>query len=241
MFRRPRRAVTRVFIHCSASDHPEHANVETIRLWHLARGFADVGYHYVIGFDGSIEPGRALERIPAAQLGYNSETIAICLSGGQNGRNDAFTQQQFQSLKNLCSAIHDAYDGHISFHGHSEVSDKACPVFDYRGVLELSAQGYMKRPRINLKQSRTITGGRVASAGAAISALETGFAPQVQQLSQASIAGGTGRLNGLAEIFLNKALPGVTELAPWLALVLVLFGISLIIFARLDDHERGLR
>ena len=47
MFRRPRRAVTRVFIHCSASDHPEHSNAETIRLWHLARGFADIGYHYV--------------------------------------------------------------------------------------------------------------------------------------------------------------------------------------------------
>ena len=99
----------------------------------------------------------------------------------------------------------------------------------------------MKRPRINLKHSRTITGGRVASAGAAISALETGFAPQVHQLSQVSIAGGHGRLNGLAEIFLNKALPGLADLAPWLALVLVLFGISLIIFARLDDHERGLR
>ena len=100
----------------------------------------------------------------------------------------------------------------------------------------------MKRPRINLKHSRTITGGRVASAGAAISALETGFAPQVHQLSQASIAGIChGRLNGLAEIFLNKALPGLADLVPWLALVLVLFGISLIIFARLDDHERGLR
>lgn len=241
MFRRPRRAVTRVFIHCSASDHPEHSNAETIRSWHLARGFADIGYHYVIGFDGRIEPGRALERIPAAQQGHNSDSIAICVAGGQDGRAEAFTHQQFQSLKNLCSAIHDAYDGHISFHGHNEVSDTACPVFDYRSVLALSEQGYMKRPRINLKHSRTITGGRVASAGAAISALETGFAPQVHQLSQASIAGGKGRLNGLAEIFLNKALPGLADLAPWLALVLVLFGISLIIFARLDDHERGLR
>ena len=177
MFRRPRRAVTRVFIHCSASDHPGHSNAETIRLWHLARGFADIGYHYVIGFDGRIEPGRALERIPAAQQGHNSDSIAICVAGGQDGRAEAFTHEQFQSLKNLCSAIHDAYDD-ISFHGHSEVSDKACPVFDYRGVLELSDQGYMKRPRIDLKHSRTITGGRVASAGAAISALETGFAPK---------------------------------------------------------------
>jgi len=241
MFQRPRRAVTRVFIHCSASDRPEHSNVETIRLWHLARGFADVGYHYVIGFDGMIEPGRELERIPAAQQGHNTESIAICLAGGQNGRDDAFTAEQFQSLKGLCAAIHDAYEGQISFHGHCEVSNKACPVFDYRSILELSGHGYMKRPRKTLKRSRTITGGRVASAGAAISALETGFSPRVQQLSQLSISSGSGKLSAVEEIFLNKALPGLADLAPWLALVLVLIGISLVVFARLDDHERGLR
>ena len=137
-FKRPRRRVDRVFIHCSASDIPAHDSVDVIRRWHLERGFSDIGYHFFIHKNGKISVGRDLERTPAAQYGHNLRTIAICLHGFKK---EKFTQAQYRTLQRLCSWINTAYLGQVSFHGHCEVSAKACPVIDYKEVLKLDAYG----------------------------------------------------------------------------------------------------
>lgn len=141
IFEKPFRHVDTVFIHCSASDNPDHDDVSVIREWHLARGWHDVGYHYFIKKDGTIQLGRDLEQIPAAQQGYNEGSIAICLHGLEKSK---FTEAQFDSLRDLCGQINSAYGGTIRFRGHNEVSAKACPVFDYRDVLDLDDEGYME-------------------------------------------------------------------------------------------------
>ena len=138
VFRKPRRPVSRVFIHCSASDNPAHDNVATMRAWHLQRGWSNVGYHLFIRKDGVIESGRPLEITPAAQAGHNTGTIAICLHGLDI---DKFTQAQFASLRVLCAQINNQYGGKLTFHGHREVAAKACPVFDYKSVLHLTPSG----------------------------------------------------------------------------------------------------
>ncbi len=51
MFQKPDRPVDRVFIHCSASDRPEHDDVEIIRKWHTdppphGRGWSDIDEAY---------------------------------------------------------------------------------------------------------------------------------------------------------------------------------------------------
>jgi hypothetical protein len=48
-----------------------------MRAWHLANGWADVGYHFFITKAGHIQPGRPLEKIPAAREGYNTGAITI--------------------------------------------------------------------------------------------------------------------------------------------------------------------
>ena len=252
MFKRPRRGVKRVFIHCSASNRPEDSNVETIRLWHLSRGFADIGYHFFIGFDGKIETGRELERLPAAQRGHNALSIAICLAGGQDGTTEAFTTAQFQSLKRLCRAIHDAYDGQITFHGHCEVSNKNCPVFDYETILALTPSGYLKQPRRDLSRSRTIVGGRVATLGAALSAVDESVFEPLAQTAGPNAAGetstiptpivdGLGLLSELEPALLFSTTTGILRIVPWFAVILVLVGVGMAFFARFDDHMRGLR
>jgi len=138
MFKKPNRRVTRTFLHCSASDHAHHDNIATMRKWHLARGWSNVGYHFFIRKDGTLEEGRSLEKTPAAQSGHNYYTIAICLHGL---RKEKFTQAQFDTLTSLCLEINKAYDGEMSFHGHREVASKACPVFDYKKVLKLDEYG----------------------------------------------------------------------------------------------------
>lgn len=143
MFTKPKRKVNRVFIHCSASDHASHDNIATMRKWHTdpepkGRGWADVGYHFFIRKSGQLENGRGLEKTPAAQYGHNKNTIAISLHGLKKAN---FTELQFITLKKLCTEINSAYAGAVTFHGHSEVANKACPVFDYKSVLKLNKFG----------------------------------------------------------------------------------------------------
>lgn len=138
MFMKPRRKVNRVFLHCSASDYPEHDSVEVIRQWHIKQGFSDIGYHFFIHKNGSISTGRSLEKTPAAQRGHNVATIAICLHGYKI---ENFNTKQFNALRSLCSTINKAYYERISFHGHCEVSSKACPIFNYIDVLKLDRYG----------------------------------------------------------------------------------------------------
>lgn len=139
-FSKPRRKVDRVFIHCSASDNPAHDNVATMDKWHKARGWSGVGYHFFIRKSGLIEEGRPLERVPAAQAGNNTGTIAICLHGLLESK---FTEEQFKSLVKLCQEIDVAYFGKVTFWGHNEVANKACPVFDHAHVLGLDSNRHM--------------------------------------------------------------------------------------------------
>ena len=141
-FTKPYRHVNKVFLHCTAAvgDTP----IATIEAWHVARwgvaGKRAIGYHYLINRDGSIKDEsdgmRELERIPAAQKGHNVGSIAISMCGLNE-----FTQNQYVALQELCTAINTAYEGTVTFHGHCEVSTKACPVYDYKGILGLDLTG----------------------------------------------------------------------------------------------------
>lgn len=138
-FDRPERMVTSFWVHCSASDNPAHDNIATIRRWHLARGFNDVGYQWVIVKSGVIVAGRSPEVIPAAQKNHNVGALAVCVTG-----NRVFSEAQFASLRALAHAVQAAYDYPIRVRGHCEVSVKLCPVFNYREVLGLDGDGYLQ-------------------------------------------------------------------------------------------------
>jgi len=138
-FEKPRRKVSKVFIHCSASDALSHDNVRSIRRWHFARGFSDIGYHYVITRDGRLHEGRPLRLIPAAQKSHNTGSIAICVTGLKR-----FSAVQMQTLIGLSIEIDNALA--VTFHGHNEVNPmKTCPVFNYGAVLQLEPDGRLGR------------------------------------------------------------------------------------------------
>lgn len=146
-FEIPKRVVSRVFLHCSASDRPEHDNPETIHEWHINRDFSMIGYHYYIDKEGSIWTGRGLEMDPAAQKWHNRGTIAICCGGLKD-----FTEKQMFALTTLCDEIDETYKDFgknpVSFHGHCEVDkNKTCPVYDYKTILGLDHSGMMIRDR----------------------------------------------------------------------------------------------
>ena len=146
VFIKPQRIIRKIFIHCSASDNPSHDHVDVIKRWHMSpdpkdpsKPWSDIGYHYYIQKTGDVQLGRPLERIPTGQKGFNAGTIAICVGGLEKSK---FTQAQFQSLYAMCLQINNALTS-VTFHGHCEVSKKACPVFDYKKILGLNNRGEM--------------------------------------------------------------------------------------------------
>lgn len=137
--KKPKRFVSKVFLHCSASDNPKHDNIETITKWHLERGFSEVGYHFFIQKNGDIIKGRDLEKIPAAQKGHNTGSIAICCHGLNK-----FTEEQKASVRELCLHLNRIHNHGLTFHGHCEVEpNKTCPVYDYKAWLWLDKDGAM--------------------------------------------------------------------------------------------------
>lgn len=122
------RKIVRHIIHCSDSTF---GDVATIRRWHVARGWKDVGYHFVIKPDGEIEVGRMLDEIGAHCKGYNETSIGTCLIGVA-----AFTEAQFKSLRRLNGSL-EAVFGVLDVRGHYELNKyKTCPNFNAREVLK---------------------------------------------------------------------------------------------------------
>lgn len=139
-FKKPERPVRKIFLHCSASDNAKHDNVATMQAWHKERGFTEIGYHYYIDKFGKRYEGRSLEKVPAAQAGHNTNSIAICAGGLKE-----FSAVQLAEVKKLCLEIDAAYNGMVTFHGHCEVSNKSCPVYDYKALLNLTPAGHIPR------------------------------------------------------------------------------------------------
>ncbi len=99
------REIDLIVIHCSATPNNVPVSVETIRQWHLQRGFRGVGYHYVITLDGKVNETRGLDNIGAHAKGFNATSIGICMVGGTGGPDKqnpgAYTLNQWHALRNL--------------------------------------------------------------------------------------------------------------------------------------------
>ena len=128
-----KRTIKELIVHCSATPEGKDYSVDTIRQWHLQRGFSDIGYHYVIYRDGSIHIGRDESIIGAHCTGHNTNSIGICYIGGcaSDGKTskDTRTTEQKQSLVKLLKELKTKYP-QASIHGHRDFSSKACPSFD---------------------------------------------------------------------------------------------------------------
>lgn len=68
-----------IVIHHSATE-PD-TSVEDIRAAHRARGFIDIGYHYLIHPDGSVAVGRPEHQQGAHARGLNDRSIGVCCIG----------------------------------------------------------------------------------------------------------------------------------------------------------------
>lgn len=128
-----KRDIKELIVHCSATPECKDYSVDTIRQWHLQRGFSDIGYHYIIYRDGSIHIGRDESIIGAHCTGHNTNSIGICYIGGcaSDGKTpkDTRTDAQKSSLLKLLSELKKKYPKAV-IHSHKDYANKACPSFD---------------------------------------------------------------------------------------------------------------
>ena len=127
------RKINEIIVHCAATREGRDFTVEDITRWHKARGFATIGYHYVIYRDGSIHEGRPLEQIGAHCVGHNKHSIGICYIGGcaSAGKTpkDTRTSEQKEALLSLLRRLKARFPN-ATIHGHRDFAAKACPSYD---------------------------------------------------------------------------------------------------------------
>ena len=145
--KKSRRTITEIIIHCTATVEGYNYDVDTIRRWHKARGFADIGYHYVVYLDGTVHDGRDVDTIGAHASGHNAHSIGVSYVGGiaSDGHTakDTRTELQKAALLSLLVDLRKLYPG-AKILGHRDTSPdlngngtiepcewiKDCPCFD---------------------------------------------------------------------------------------------------------------
>ena len=117
------RTVNKLIIHCSKTPDYLDIGVEEIREWHLERNFNDIGYHYVIRRDGTLEMGRSVEIVGAHCYGYNTGSIGICLVGLGSDEivepTDIYNTEQLRTLEQLIKDLKRKYNK-LDIYQHSQ-------------------------------------------------------------------------------------------------------------------------
>lgn len=139
----PDSAVTHIVIHYSATPIEKDYTAADIDQMHRDRGFNEIGYHWFIRKDGTIERGRDLTQPGrfeqgAHSKGENDSSIGICYEGGvtlaaPNTGFDSRTPAQKKSMIELIDQMQDRFPGAI-VEGHRDMPGAAtqCPGFDAR-------------------------------------------------------------------------------------------------------------
>ena len=134
------RPINEIIVHCTATQANWMANrtlaarIAEITLWHKARGFSGIGYHYLIDRDGTVAMGRPLDVIGAHVRGHNTGTVGISLLGGHGSSaddrfDDNFTMAQDKALRELIGTLRARFPSISRISGHNEYAAKACPGF----------------------------------------------------------------------------------------------------------------
>jgi N-acetylmuramoyl-L-alanine amidase len=130
------RAISEIIVHCTATPEGKDFTVDDVRAWHKARGFSDIGYHYLIYPDGRIMLGRPVGQVGAHVEGHNTGSIGISYFGGVSAdgktAKDTRTHRQRSSLLWLVQALIAKHKAVRKVTGHNQYANKACPSFDVR-------------------------------------------------------------------------------------------------------------
>ena len=96
--------------------------------WHLANGWAGIGYHYLIRKDGTIERGRPRDTVGAHCYGENWHSVGVNIVG--NFETNEPTAAQIDAAERLVAVLCRLYGLRPSgetIKGHRDFNATACP------------------------------------------------------------------------------------------------------------------
>jgi len=145
------REIDKCFFHCDAWENESILGLDRIReidAWHRKRRFRPYdkpdgsrgwfGYHYYIDPAGEFFRVRPIEAVPQAQSGWNSRSMALCVAGLHP---EQFRGNKMDIVRKFVAEVVEHHGPAVTFHGHREVANKACPVFDYVRVVGIVDPG----------------------------------------------------------------------------------------------------
>jgi len=132
------RPLVEIIVHCTATPAGRWFERKDVNAWHKRRGWAMIGYHYLVLLDGRIVEGRPIGMIGAHVEAHNTGTIGVAYVGGLSAdcrfARDTRTPQQQASLAWLVSALKTKHRIRRRVRGHNEYDPgKACPSFKVPG------------------------------------------------------------------------------------------------------------
>ena len=72
----------------------------------MNRGWYDIGYHFVIDYDGTLAAGRPLVRMGAHVKGENKGTVGVALMGGYgSAAKDVFSDHFTIDRSGRCAGV----------------------------------------------------------------------------------------------------------------------------------------
>lgn len=127
------RKIENIIIHCTATRPDADVDIDHVRTWHVkGNGWRDVGYHYLIKLDGTVQHGRHISKTGAGVKGHNSHSVHIAYVGGCDDDlkpKNTLNADQRAALYQLTTSIVRVL-GPLDVIGHNDLTDeKACPSF----------------------------------------------------------------------------------------------------------------
>lgn len=127
------REIDEIIVHCTASGYMQDIGAAELRSYHTGvLGWDDIGYHYVIRLDGTVETGRDVALPGAHCRGHNAHSIGIVYVGGLDAQGhpaDTRTEAQRIAMQGLVAELQLRF-GNLRISGHRDYAPKACPCFD---------------------------------------------------------------------------------------------------------------
>lgn len=145
-------------LHCTSAPQNQPTQ-EIFNYWARHNGWRNVGYHFMINADGSIEQHAEISQVTNGVQGYNSNAIHFTYKGGVDGKGnpiDNRTPAQRASQLMIVNRLKELFRD-IVFLGHRDFSTdkngngiidrwewiKSCPSLDFR--VWLASQGLDKK------------------------------------------------------------------------------------------------
>jgi N-acetylmuramoyl-L-alanine amidase len=126
------RNILYIVLHCTGAN-PKQTTKSILDYWKNNLKWKNVGYHYLISENGTVEQLAQESQVTNGVAGFNANSIHICYKGGVDSSGkpkDTRTDAQKQATINLLKDLKKRYPKAI-IQGHRDFPKvaKACPSF----------------------------------------------------------------------------------------------------------------